>query len=185
MPSRGLSLRSLGALVLVAAGDLAMTTAVVRAADLGSNVHGEVAPLVFVLGVPLLGGLLVAGFANVLWGLWRRGECHAFLVGFEAFGGAALLLYLTVFVWTNGWSGLAVRYIEGILSPFDPVVTDETSAVAIAAAIVSLPMLSFALIGGVLTSRCGITLVAESRRGAGRGPDDGLASPATNGSAEL
>ena len=189
MRSPGLSLRSFGALVLIAAGDFAMTLAVIHAADLGSNVHGELAPEVFVLGVPLMGGLLVAVLTIMPWGLWRRGECHAFLVGFESFGWGALLLYLAGFVWTDGWSDLVPRYINSVLSPFAPVLrnyaqTDPIPATAISAAIVSLPMLSVALIGGMLSSRFGITIVVQSQRGAGRRPQ-GTNSSATSASPEV
>jgi hypothetical protein len=160
------SLESLLTFVAIAAVDLAMALTAIRAAHLGSHTHGEMAPGVFVLGVPLMTGLLVAYLVIMLWGLWQRGECHAFLVGFEVFGWGTLFLYLACFVWTNGWSDLVPRYINTVLSPVSATLlesrqTSSDSAAAIAAVIVCMPMLFIALIGGILSSRLRITVVVR------------------------
>jgi hypothetical protein len=168
MRSLRFSLGSLLAFVVIAAVDLAMTLTAIGVTDLSEHVHGDIGPKVFVLGVPLMAGLLLAYLVIILWGLRRRGECHAFLVGFEIFGWATLFAYLTCFVWMIGRPNLVLRYISSVLSPFSPILqrcaqTSEHTATVIAAAIVSLPMLSIALIGGVLSSRFGVTVVIRSK----------------------
>ena len=163
-------LGSLLAFVAIVACDLAFTLTVIDAGMIGSYSHGEIGPTVFVLGVPLMAGLLVGYFLVMLCGLWRRGESHPFLVGFEVFGWAALFLYLACFVWTDGWSDLVPRYIGGVLSPLNAAAMEETSkalradhsGLALAAAIVSLPMLIAALFGGMLSSRFRITVVVKA-----------------------
>jgi len=87
MRSLSLSLRSLVALVVIVAIDLAMTLTAIRAAELGSYVHGEMAPEVFVLGVPLMAGLLVAYLVIMLWGLVRRASVIPFLSGLRSSAG--------------------------------------------------------------------------------------------------
>ena len=175
MRSLKLSLRSLLAFVVIAALDMAMTLAAIRAADLGSYTHGEMAPEVFVLGVPLMAGLLFAYLVTMLWALCRNGECPAFLFGFEVFGWAMLFLYISCFVWTNGWSDLVPRYINCVLYAAScglhvSVRIPPVPGTAIAAFIVSLPMLVFALIGGTLTSRFRITIVMRPRSEDGQKP---------------
>ena len=167
------SLGSLLAFVVIAAVDLAITLSAIRVTNLSESVHGEIGPKVFVLGVPLMAGLLLAYLVIMLWGLYRRGECDAFLLGFEAFGSATLFLYLACFVWNIGRPNLVLRYISSVLSLFSPILqtpaqTSENASTAIAAAIVSLPMLSVALVGGALSSRFGLTVVVRPKHSSRR-----------------
>ncbi len=175
MRSLRFSLGSLLTIVVLAALDLAAALAAIRITDLSEPVHGNMGPKIFVLGVPFTAGLLLGYLAIMLWGLWRRGECQAFLVGFEVFGWAAVFLYLACFVWDVGRPSLVSRYISTVLSPFSIVLqesarTSEYTATAIAAAILSLPMLSIALIGGFLSARLRVMVVVRPECRPGRQP---------------
>src|SRR5262249_2499982 len=82
-------------------------------------------------GVLPMASLLAGGVVLLVRALWRQGACHPFLVGFEAFGVAALGLYLA-------WYALAfdslVAYADTLLTPLD-VETPEwlyTSALSVA-----------------------------------------------------
>ena len=95
-------------------------------------------------GILPMASLLAGGLVLLVRGLWWRGECHPFLVGFEAFGVAALGLYVA-------WYMLAVEslaaYVEAVLSPLDARTPGWLSTSALSVAL-TWPQLLLASVGG-------------------------------------
>jgi hypothetical protein len=116
-------------------------------------------------GILPMASLLAGGLVLLVRGLWRQGECHPFLVGFEAFGVAALGL---CFAWYALAFDSLVAYADAALTPLDAGMPEwqYTSALSVA---LTWPQLLVASAGGWLTCRIGIVL---ARRGGGLRPGE-------------
>jgi hypothetical protein len=85
----------------------------------------------------------------------RRRASRPFLLGFEAFGAAALVLYLALVGFLAEESVMPYLYL--VLRPLKRTIGLHIPVFyAITAVMLSLPQLAFALIGGVLSRRFGI-----------------------------
>jgi hypothetical protein len=85
----------------------------------------------------------------------RRGGGRPFLLGFEAFGAAALMLDLALVGFFA--EGSVMPYLYLVLKPLARTIGLHVPVFyAIAAVMLGLPQLAFALIGGILSRRFGI-----------------------------
>jgi hypothetical protein len=154
--------------VMAATLVLALNLALGRAFyDLGS-IYAD-----HVVGVFAMTTVLMLGWLAALRDLAHRGRTGAFLPGFLAFGGGAVLLYILAFLLAP--EQVIVPYVRGVLLPvglllldFGPGASEFAWKVAIALAFLA-PQLLLALLGGWLSSRWGIALV-RGPRGAGGPP---------------
>lgn len=118
----------------------------------------------FTFGVPPMAGVLAIGLLLILRGLRRIGECSAFLVGFEVFGTVALLIFLTISIWSDG--DLLLRYHEATLLSMSEFLGDESSRIAFLLGwplLLLFPQLLLALVGGWLSQKLGTKLVIDRR----------------------
>jgi hypothetical protein len=115
--------------------------------------HGEL-----IFGILPMANFLAGSLVILVRGMWRRGECHAFLVGFVAFGTAAMGLYVA---WYALAYGSLVAYVEAALSPLDTQAPQWllNSAVLVA---MTWPQVLLASVGGWLTYRLGIVVARRS-----------------------
>jgi hypothetical protein len=106
---------------------------------------------ILVLGALPMANVLAVG---LLTSLRRRGH-RPFLLGFEAFGAAALVLYIAL---VGFFAEEAVMpYLYLILKPLERTIGLHTPIFySITAVMLGLPQLAFALIGGVLSRQVGI-----------------------------
>jgi hypothetical protein len=103
----------------------------------------------------IVGGLPMANVLAVglLIGYRRRGS-RPFLLGFEAIGATALALYIAVAIFFT-------MALEPVLISIDPgrppTLARFLTRLCVAAALLGLPQLAFALVGGVVFRRFSIT----------------------------
>jgi hypothetical protein len=92
----------------------------------------------------------------------RRRECRPFLLGFEAFGAAALALYLAYLaVWwfydyqwpVRPWVFMVLNPLRKIVGYLEPPALNAIFYKSVVVALVGLPQVAFALIGGFLSRR--------------------------------
>jgi hypothetical protein len=119
-----------------------------------------------VVGVLPMACLLTWGVVVGLISLFRRGECSAFLVGFEVFGWAAVLLFVTytAAVYLPGETPL------GLVVPLlvwwdgrDAIPKRDPSVVLFTMGIFLAPQLAVSLLGGLLGHALGIRGVRDRR----------------------
>jgi hypothetical protein len=120
-----------------------------------------------VVGVLPMACLLVGAAVVGLISLLRRGECSAFLVGFEAFGWAAILLFVT-------YKATAYQPGEQPLSLVDPLLRwwdgraaipyRDPSVLLFHMGIFLAPQLAVSLLGGLLVHALGIRVVRDRQR---------------------
>jgi hypothetical protein len=97
--------------------------------------------------------------------LFRRGECPAFLVGFEVFGWVAVLLF-AAYRMVFHWSPLIL--FDPLLRRWDGRVTipyRDPSVLLFHIVIFLVPQLAVSLLGGLLAHALGIRLVRDGRSG--------------------
>jgi hypothetical protein len=123
------------------------------------------------LGILPMASLLVIGLLLMIRELWRRGECRPFLAGFEAFGAAAVTLYLAWYALAPESLGNCVEVVLSFLDAEAP----EWAYLSGLTVTLSGPELLIASAGGWLTSRLGIVV---ARRGPAAARQ---AAPATTG----
>jgi hypothetical protein len=125
-------------------------TAIRGVSEIGSrtNNHGVA---ILALGALPMANVLTVG---LLIGRRRRGG-RPFLLGFEAFGAAALVLYLALVSFFA--EGSVMPYLYLVLKPLAQTIGLHIPVFyAITAVMLGLPQLAFALIGGILSRRFGI-----------------------------
>jgi hypothetical protein len=99
-----------------------------------------------VFGAVPMANLLAVGTLVIL----HRGDCPAFLLGFEAFGVVALTLYVT---WIRQSAEQSVMpYLHGALVPVVHTAPWSVVSVPVAAFRLGWPLLALALLGGFLFS---------------------------------
>lgn len=148
--------------VVVAAIGMAILQWDLSSTDFLSNRH------IFIVSIVPMACLLVWGLIMACGGLIRRGDCHAFLVGFEVFGWAALFITLTYDAFGRQYGvdrlSIVVPLACRILAT-EVVWFRDMRVVLFHITIFLMPALAFSLVGGWLSHRLGIRVVRR-RRGA-------------------
>jgi hypothetical protein len=120
-----------------------------------------------VVGVLPMACLLTWGAAVGLITLFRRGECPAFLVGFEVFGWAAVLLFVTYTVATYATPEQPLNLVSPLLRWWDGRTTiphRDPSALLFYTGLFLAPQLAVSLLGGLLVHVLGIRVVRDRQR---------------------
>lgn len=152
-----LSIIELMAVVALFAFDCAAFGVLARA----EPVYPELVGLIG-LGVLPMANVLVVGLLPLLRG--GSGRCSHFRAGFEAFGGAALLLFLSLtLLASHGIHQVIDAAVRPLVPPMSPVIH-------IVLPILLMPQLAFALLGGWLNRRFEVTV---TRRAEGSVVDPG------------
>jgi hypothetical protein len=141
--------RIVGLMVFIALA--ALNFAAIRAvSDIRSHTHNHGVAILALGALPMANVLTV----GILIGQRHRGN-RPFLLGFEAFGAVALVLYLALMGFFAEES--VVPYLYLVLTPLARTIGPHIPVrYAITAVLLGLPQLAFALIGGVLSRQFGI-----------------------------
>jgi hypothetical protein len=142
--------------VMVAVGIAAFDVAVIRAILDSLSPRGEdllvgVLPIVNVLAVGLLIGK-------------QRPASRSFVLGFELFGAVALASYVALALLLPGPGGPLFSYVSLLLNPIVAIIGRDRPFVFVPiacsalVAILGLPQLAFALIGGFLSRSYKVTV---------------------------
>ena len=112
--------------------------------------------LVMMLGLGSQAMVNVLAIGLLIGHRWR--ESRPFLLGFEAFGIAALVLYITgAILFSEEWIPLAKSALRPLIVLFQdgPYISNFNRMIlfSIIGSVLSLPQLTFAAIGGFLTHR--------------------------------
>jgi hypothetical protein len=123
------------------------------------------------LGILPMASLLLLGGIHGLPDLCRRGETSRFSVGFQVFGWVAVFLFCIVTVIAPA---TILGYANALAKPIAPTFrlwlnrapewAQMFVEVVFSAAVFTLPELIFALLGGMLNRKLGVTVVISRRR---------------------
>lgn len=115
----------------------------------------------YLIGVLPMTGVLAFGLATGLIGLLRKGECRPFVVGFEVTGWALLYVYASFLAVNYHWRDRTLVYLAPVTQLFFPDGYAFTAprVMALHMILLFIPELLLSLIGGLLSTRLGVTVV--------------------------
>jgi hypothetical protein len=167
--------------LMVAVGILALDAALVRGLlATGHNIPvsatGSLHIVVFACGVLPMASLLLLAASVRIPEMLQRGEGSSLFAGFEVFGWATVLFFITVSTVSPNAIAEYARATAGIAANFIPWSglpewAGVAAELALASAVFTLPQLLVALTGGWLTRRCGLEVwVTRRSRRPGESP---------------
>jgi hypothetical protein len=118
----------------------------------------------YVIGVVPMACLLLFGLITCLHDLLGKGECHPFLVGFEAVGGVSLFSYASFLAvnYDNRYRTLArLMPVTSIFYPNGCAYAD-ISVMTLHIMMIFVPEVLLSLGGGLLCARLGMTVVRKA-----------------------
>jgi hypothetical protein len=142
----------------------ALNFAAIRALyhDLWTGMHANKLDFLALGALPMANVLAVA----ILIG-HRRRECRPFLLGFEAFGATALVLYLAyIAIWwlydyqwpVRPWVFMVLNPLRKTVGYLEPPVLNSIFYKSVVVGLVGLPQMAFALIGGFLSGKISLLM---------------------------